>query len=210
MRRSIFNLLLLLLFLPRGLSAQVAEPPIDRREHRGREGWERVIPTHLKAQYAGSMGLISAGFGWDYGRKCRWETDLMLGYLPCFEGEQGYVTFTLKQNYIPWSLSADGRLSFEPLYAGLYLNTIFGDEFWQRNPDRYPRGYYWFSTRMRIHIFGGTRITWHTRPDSFIRSVSLFFEVNTSDLYLVRKVGNSYLKASDVIGFSVGLRCQIF
>lgn len=31
---------------------------LDFREHRGYEGWERGIPTHVKAQYAGGMGFM--------------------------------------------------------------------------------------------------------------------------------------------------------
>lgn len=212
MRCSIFRYLLpLLLLLPLTAASQEGPTkPLDRREHRGREGWARIIPTHLKAQYAGSMGFLSAGFGWDYGKKCRWESDILFGYLPQFEGERGYATFTLKQNYIPWSLYASDQFSFEPLYGGLYLNTIFGDEFWGQAPDRYPSGYYWFSTRLRIHLFAGCSATWHPRGEGWLRGLSLFFEVNTSDLYIVRKVGDHYLKPSDIIGFSLGVKLQIF
>ncbi|MBE6197014.1 MAG: hypothetical protein E7137_08035 [Rikenellaceae bacterium] len=187
-----------------------SRPPLDRREHLGRSGWSRIIPTHLKVQYAGSMGLISVGCGWDYGRKCRWETDLLAGYVPKFEGSKGHATLTLKQNYIPWALYASDHFSFEPFYTGIYLNTILGDEFWTRQPDRYPSGYYWFSTRMRIHAFVGCRASWHPRKGSRIKGVTLFFEINSCDLYIVRKVGNHYLNASDLVGFSLGLKCQIF
>ena len=38
---------------------------LDFRKHRGYEGWERLIPTHVKAQYAGGMGFMSVGCGWD-------------------------------------------------------------------------------------------------------------------------------------------------
>ena len=36
---------------------------LDWREHRGYEGWERLLPTHVKAQYAGGMGFLSVGCG---------------------------------------------------------------------------------------------------------------------------------------------------
>lgn len=135
-RRSFFSLLLLLWLpllacgsCPPADSLRPEGAPLDRRLHRGRQGWERIIPTHVKAQYAGSMGLLSLGFGWDYGRKCRWETDLMVGYVPRYSTRRGHATLTLKQNYIPWSLYASDRFSFDPLYGGIYLNTIFGHEF---------------------------------------------------------------------------------
>ena len=37
-----------------------------------------MIPTHTKLQYAGGMGLLSWGIGWDYGKRGQWETDLLL------------------------------------------------------------------------------------------------------------------------------------
>lgn len=216
MKRSLFNLFLLLCIplLAWGGedSLRMERPPLDRRQHRGRPGWERIIPTHVKAQYAGSMGLISAGFGWDYGRKCRWETDLMVGLVPRYASGRAHATLTLKQNYIPWSLYASDRFSFDPLYGGIYLNTIFGHEFWGRQPGRYPSGYYWFSTKLRTHIFWGCRATWHpsVRRNYWIKGVTLFFEVNTCDLYIVRAVGNDYLHPHDIIGFSVGVKLQLF
>lgn len=46
----------------------------DNRVHRFRKNWERIIPTHAKIQYAGNMGLLSFGTGWDYGKRNQWET----------------------------------------------------------------------------------------------------------------------------------------
>ena len=34
----------------------------------------------------------------------------------------------------------------------MYLNTVFGDEFWVNEPERYPKGYYGFSSKVRIHV----------------------------------------------------------
>lgn len=48
----------------------------DRRVHRYRKRWEALIPTHTKIQFAGNMGLLSLGTGWDYGKRNQWETDV--------------------------------------------------------------------------------------------------------------------------------------
>ena len=42
----------------------------DRRVHRYRKRWEALIPTHTKIQFAGNMGLLSLGTGWNSGRHC--------------------------------------------------------------------------------------------------------------------------------------------
>ena len=46
----------------------------------------------------------------------------------------------------------------------MYLNTVFGDEFWVNEPERYPKGYYGFSSKVRIHVFLGQRITYDIDP----------------------------------------------
>ena len=54
----------------------------DKRIHRFRKGWNSLIPTHNKIQYAGNMGMFSFGTGWDYGKRDQWETDLFFGFIP--------------------------------------------------------------------------------------------------------------------------------
>ena len=186
------------------------EHRLDLRRHRGRRGWERLIPTHLKLQVAGGIGLLSGGFGWDYGRMCRWETDVYFGYLPRGHAEHDMVTFTLKQNYIPWSIACSRRLAVEPFYCGIYLNTVFGPNFWVKEPDRYPRGYYTFSTKIRSHIFMGQRLVFYVNGKGWVKNLTAYYEVSTCDLYLISALTNKYLSASDVVSFSFGLKMQIF
>ena len=87
----------------------------DDRVHRFRRNWERIIPTHSKIQYAGNMGLLSFGTGWDYGKRNQWETDVLLGFIPKYSSKKAKVTMTLKQNYMPWSINIGKGFSTEPL-----------------------------------------------------------------------------------------------
>ncbi len=70
----------------------IAEPVLrtgyDKRVHRFRKNWERIIPTHSKIQYAGNMGLLSFGTGWDYGKRNQWETDVLLGFIPKYSSKK--------------------------------------------------------------------------------------------------------------------------
>ena len=49
----------------------------QRKLEQYKSGWNRLIPKYQNVQYAGSMGLLSLGVGWDYGRKKQWETEIM-------------------------------------------------------------------------------------------------------------------------------------
>ncbi|MGN0309640.1 MAG: hypothetical protein ACI4C3_03495 [Bacteroides sp.] len=183
----------------------------DRRIHRYRKHWYSLIPTYSKLQYAGNMGLLSLGFGWDYGKHNQWETDLLFGYLPKYDSDRSKITMTLKQNYIPWNITlGQGPFSFEPLSCGLYFNTVFGDEFWVSEPDRYPKGYYGFSSKIRTHIFLGQRITFEIpRKKRFMaKSITFFYELSSCDLYIVSAFTNGYLRPHDYLSLSFGLKLQ--
>lgn len=203
------NIIIFLLFFPLLVSAQNR---YDKRVHKYRQTWEKLIPTHTKIQFAGDMGLLSFGTGWDYGKKNQWETDVFFGFIPKYSSNDLKMTFTLKQNYMPWSIELGKNFSTEPLACGLYLNTIFNDDFWTREPKRYPKGYYGFSTKIRTHIFLGQRLTYDIIHDKRItaKSITFFYEISTCDLYVISAFGNSYLRPRDYLRLSFGLKLQLF
>lgn len=193
-------------------SSVVFEHRYDKRVHRYRKNWEKIIPTFVKIQYAGNMGVLSAGIGWDYGRRNQWETDIFAGFIPKYQSERAKPTFTLKQNFIPWSLCLKNNFFVEPLTCGMYFNTVFGNQFWVHQPDRYPSGYYGFSSKVRIHVYLGQRFTLYTSPERryFAKSISAFYELSTCDFYLISAVTNKYLRPRDFLSLSFGLKMQIF
>ena len=145
------------------------------------------------------MGLLSFGTGWDYGKRNQWETDLLLGFIPKYSSKKAKVTMTLKQNYMPWSIN-----------LGKGFSTVFGNQFWVNEPERYPKGYYGFSSKVRIHVFMGQRLTYDIDPNRrfLAKSVTFFYEISTCDLYLISGVTNSYLRPRDYLSLSFGLKFQ--
>lgn len=185
----------------------------DRRVHRYRRRWQSLIPTQSVVQFAGNMGMLSFGVGWDYGRRKQWETHLLFGFLPKAQSDRAKATMTLKENFIPWSLSLKRGWAVEPLSVGLYLNTVFGPEFWQRQPARYPDSYYPFlSTKMRVNVFVGQRLelTLPSNRRKFVKSITAFYELSTCDLYLRAFFQDRYVKLKDIVGLSLGLKFQVF
>ncbi len=218
-----FKLLLLLLTLlfPFYTNAQDSIPTptlYDRHIERYTSLWENLIPRYSKIQFAGSMGMFSFGIGWDYYRH-HWETDLLFGFVPkttrnlnaeSSKKRHTMATFTAKQNYIPWRVPLHKNIDFEPLTTGLYINTLLDRDFWVQSPDKYPKGYYFFSTRVRTHIFLGERVTFKfNNPGRWHKSVTLFYELSSCDLYILNKFGNKYLKPKDYLSLSFGLKFQI-
>ncbi len=216
--RNSRGVVLLLLFVVLGTEQCIYAGPVEekrlqerheRKIQKYKQGWARLIPQYEKIQYAGSMGLISLGVGWDYGKKEQWETDLFLGYLPRFDGDKGHVTITLKENYIPWQIKlGKERWKFDPFTVSLYMNKIFGNEFWTREPDKYPDGYYGIATNFRVNLALGQRIHFKVKPIGLSERVTLFYEFGTNDLYIISYFTNKYLKIPDIFNLSLGIKFQ--
>ncbi len=184
----------------------------DHRIDKYRNFWMKLIPSHYKLQLWGGMGIASAGIGWDYGKKEQWEIDILLGFIPKYSSRKARATLTLKQNYTPWSIGVHPHLAIQPLSCGLYFNTVFDGDFWVRDPDRYPGGYYNIPTKIRSNIFIGQRITYIINPEkrNHAKSLSLFYELSTCDIYLISGIKNSYLRARDYMVISFGIKAHIF
>lgn len=178
------------------------------RLERYEEAWVRMIPTYGKIQYAGNMGMFSFGTGWCYGNNKQWETDLLLGFIPKYQSKTTKATLTLKENFTPWKIDCGSHFNFEPLSCGIYVNSILNSEFWVKAPDKYPKGYYWFATKMRINVFVGERFTFKIpqKRRFFAKTVTLFYEISTSDFAVMSAVGNAYLNPSDYLSLSVGIK----
>lgn len=191
------------------LSAQDAyQKKIDKYH----EIWTNLIPKYVKLQYAGSMGFLSFGTGWDYGKNNQWETDVFLGFIPRYSTDDFKITFTLKQNFIPWKVRLNPSFSLDPLACGIYMNTVFGEDFWISEPERYPSGYYSFSTKLRMNVFLGQRITYNIPASKrySANAITFFYEISTNELYLISRIQNRYLTPKDYLGLSLGLKIQFF
>lgn len=202
------------------IKADAAEKPeadtlttkYERRVSRYRRNWNALIPTQGVLQVCGNMGIVSVGIGWHYGRRSQWETQLLVGWIPKFDSSASKITMTLKENYIPWSCDMGKGWSFEPLECSVYLNTVFGHDFWTKQPTKYDSGYYPFSTRIRPNVALGERFTINIPNNrrKRIKSLTLFYELGTNDINFMRFYRNGSAGFWDVFGLSLGAKIQYF
>ncbi len=176
--------------------------------------WRSLIPNQSRFQYAGNVGMVNIGLGWHYGGPERrlWETDFMFGLLPKHNTKHNYTTFTLRQSYVPFRIPLMWNLGYEPLATGMMMNVINGEEFWVREPAKYPREYYGFSSAIRFHVFLGQRLRWEI-PQSkrlYVKAISLCYELSTCDLELVSYATNSAISLRDILSLSIGVKVEAF
>lgn len=192
-----------------GQDTAAVESPQASRHHLV---WNSLMPDLVVGQYAGNMGIVSAGIGWDYGHANHWETQFLVGIIPKYDSRRAKVTLTLKENYVPWNVRLSHGLVLQPLQTGLYLNTVLGHEFWAHQPNRYPNGYYGFSTRVRLNVCLGQRITWHTPAHRhwLVKNMAMFYEVSSCDLYIINKVKNPRTVSwRETLCLSLGMQIKI-
>ena len=82
----------------------------QRKLEQYKSGWNRLIPKYQNVQYAGSMGMLSLGTGWNYYRN-HWETDVRLG--SSFFFQQGKSNF-----HVETKLRAVGGSSWRQVVVG--------------------------------------------------------------------------------------------
>lgn len=184
--------------------------PYDRRVMNYLKHWDVLIPTSGVIQVCGNMGIVSMGIGWAYGKRRQWETQLLLGYIPKFDSDDEKWTLTLKQNFIPWKKPMGKGWTFEPLECSLYFNTVFGHDFWTKQPTKYESGYYPFSTRIRPNLAFGERFKYdipHNKRKR-IKSITFFYELGTNEIYALRFFRNGNAGFWDVFGLSLGVKVQ--
>lgn len=210
MRQSFFKhtvsafVILILLLSPLSVGAQSGyEQRLERRE----KVWQKLIPNLYMLQYGGGIATVSAGLGWDYGRARQWETHILFGFVPKRYSHSHYWTFNIRQTYTPWSIPIKNIVSYRPLTASLLVNSILHNDFWMSEPDRYPHGYYGFSSRMRFHIAVGQRWTFAIPRDKRLISsqLSVYYELSTCDLYVRQKFLNSAIPFKDILSLGFGI-----
>ena len=90
MKKWIFSLCASLLPL---LATAQEDLLYERSAQRYQSAWAKLTPRYSKLQFAGSMGMLSVGTGWDYYHG-HWETDLLLGFIPKQGLRHAHATFT--------------------------------------------------------------------------------------------------------------------
>lgn len=182
------------------------------RQSRVSRFWTAITPQRLVAQYAGGIGLASAGVGWAYGRNKAWETDLLMGYVPPYHTNRGKLTITARETYAPFSFRLCRGLRMRPLAASIYLNAITGHEFWTSEPTRYPKKYYGFSTGMRLGVSMGQRLSLRLprRPGKPAHELIFYYDLNACDLDIATWSTNDEIKLMDIVNLSLGVKISLF
>ena len=169
-----------------------------------RKNW--ALPDFGVVQYAGSIGFVSVGAGYDvFKSKARFS--MHYGFIPSTKGGPLNV-LTTKFFYKPKYYSLSNRLKLNPFDIGIMGSFHYGDNFEERWPDGvHPKGYYWWHPAIRLHIAMETSLTYLFPKDHRFTSITGYYEFNTNELYLVSYIKNARtIKPWDIVKLGAGVR----
>ncbi|GAB3196576.1 hypothetical protein ABID22_002870 [Pontibacter aydingkolensis] len=163
---------------------------------------------HLKAQFAGGIGFLSAGVGRTFFNE-KLETDLFLGYLPESIGGDRIVTSAIKVTYRPVKPIQLKAIDWQPLRIGAQVSYTFGSDYFVKEPgDKYIKGYYGFPTALHGSILLGGQIDF-TRINK-LNKFSAYYEFGSSMEYLISYIQNpKYLSPAKIFKLALGVRMRL-
>ena len=162
------------------------------------------MPDHGKLQLAGWIGFVSPGIGYAWLDR-RLEADLFLGWVPPALGGEPIVSLTSKVTALPLRLRWR-ELAIQPLTLSAQLTWTLGSEYWIRQPDRYPDGYYPLPSALRAGVGVGGAVG---RALGRLEHVALYYEVVALDVMLGHWIGNpGTIGPSDALSLAFGVRLE--
>jgi hypothetical protein len=163
-------------------------------------------PDHVVIQFAGNIGLVSAGPGYSFARD-HLDAELLYGIVPGFTGNSSIHILTTKFSYRPWKINLKKDYLLEPIKLGAGISYSIGPQCHTHWPGRYPDGYYWWTTSFRLTPFIGPTLSRKVgNEDSLIKRVQLYSELGTNDLALVSYISNKKLALFEIWNIALGTR----
>lgn len=135
-------------------------------------------------QYAGSIGFLSAGAGYDLFHE-KAELSAHLGYVP--ESLGGELTIVaIKFHYKPFTFPIGKRIIVQPFNPVFFPSYTLGQNFdFKFEKPKYQKSYYFWSSALRMHLGASAEVKLLSNLESKIKSISLYTEANTNDLYAI-------------------------
>jgi hypothetical protein len=165
------------------------------------KGLSRLLPDQAKLQFAGGIGFLSAGFGYE-SRNKKIQGDVYYGYVPEEIGGITIHSLTGKITWTPISRTLKKNVRLDILSTGLFINYVFGKQYFFLSPENYPLKYYGLPTAAHAGIFIGEGVRFNR--------LGLYYEIGTNDKDLGSYVPNaSSLKFTDILNMGIGLRLAL-
>jgi hypothetical protein len=171
--------------------------------------WIKAIyPDHYKIQFAGGIGFVSGGLGYDFFKE-RVDITYFYGYVPEWYSKEDLHSVSLQLSGKPFRIELNNKLEYYPLNIGIFLHHTFGSEYYITLPDHYPEDYYWWSPGRTGGLFLEGQLNYQFKePDHVFSEIGFYYRIVTRGVYLTSKISNTSIPIEDI--FSLGLGIVIY
>ncbi len=160
------------------------------------------IPDYAKVQFAGNIGLLSVGFGYQILNN-HLNSEILYGYVPASTSKTEKIhTITLK-NTFPIINKKINEITFSPI-TGFTASFETGNNSFLRLPDKYPKDYY-STNAFHFTFFLGARIHKNFINPKLLNGAELYFELGTVDTYLWYAIISKQVKINQIVSSAIGI-----
>ncbi|HAF28084.1 MAG TPA: hypothetical protein DCG75_03455 [Bacteroidales bacterium] len=169
---------------------------------------KHLYPDHYKVQFAGGIGFVSAGLGYDFFKE-RVDISYFYGYVPEWFSKEDLHSVSLQLTGKPFKIHLNSKLEYYPLNIGMFIHHTFGSEYYITLPDHYPEDYYWWSPGRTGGLFLEGQLNYQFKePDQIFSEIGFYYRIVTRGVYLTSKISNTSIPLEDI--FSLGLGIVIY
>ena len=163
---------------------------------------DRYIPDYVKAQFAGNIGLLSVGFGYQFLNN-RLYSEILYGYVPASISKAERIhTITLKNTFS--ILNKEIKLITLSPITGFTASFETGNNSFLKLPDKYPKGYY-STNAFHFTFFIGAKVHKNFINSKIIKGADLYFELGSVDTYIWYKILSKEVKINQIFSSAVGV-----
>jgi hypothetical protein len=164
---------------------------------------QTIAPHHIQLQYAGNIGMVSAGVGYNVaGDKVH--ITLMDGFTPASVAGSNINVVALKGSYDIILIPLLRTKELIP-YAGLAATfETSGNGVYKKLPDRYSDRKYYKMSAFHANVFAGAKLRMPVGTRQRQR-LELYAETGTVDSYLYYYLKNSSMNFTDMFSMALGM-----
>jgi len=185
------------------LNALVGLAQPNRKADQRRSAW----PDAAQLQYAGNIGMASAGLGYTI-RNDRFRALLVYGFVPgqYAAGKTVHlISAKATARVAQWHITES--MALVP-YAGLAGTLEPGRHSLLTLPDHYPDDYYG-TTSFHATLLGGTRLGIQKDDSGFPKTIEPFVEIGATETLLYYKLLNREVNAGRAFSMALGVSFKL-
>jgi hypothetical protein len=160
------------------------------------------IPDYVKMQFAGNLGLLSVGAGYEVINNVLY-SELLYGFVPKSISNAESIHLISIKNTFPIFTKQIGDFTLSPI-AGFTTSVETGNNSFLTLPDKYPKGYY-FPSAIHFTLFVGAQVHKEFKNQKIFKGADLYLEVGTVETYLFFALSTKEVTFNDVFSSAIGI-----